>query len=365
VTLKPPEHILRIPPYVPGKPVEELERERGIRDSIKLASTENPLGPSPAALEALRAAIAGVHRYPDSAGFELTRALAGRLGVDPAGIVLGNGSDDIIGMLATAFLRPGDEVVMPQPSFQMYEIETLAAAAVPVMVPLRDLRTDLEAMAERLSARTRMVFVNTPHNPTGSLVPRAELERFLDRVPAEALVVLDEAYVEFARDPEGPDSRDYVAAGRPVVGLRTFSKAYGLAGLRIGYGLMDPAVASVLNRVRQPFNVSLPAQAAARAALEDTAFLRETLRVVHAGLDYLQAELDRMGLECAASQANFLMFRVPGEARSVFEGLLNRGVIVRPLGSYGYPDRLRVSVGRPEENRRFIQALQEVLGVRC
>jgi histidinol-phosphate aminotransferase len=365
VTLKPPEHILRIPPYVPGKPVEELERERGIRDSVKLASNENPLGPSPAALEALRTAIAGVHRYPDSAGFELTRAIAGRLGLQPTQIVLGNGSDDIIGMLATAFLRPGDEAVMPQPSFQMYEIETLAAAAVPVMVPLRDLRTDLEAMAERLSARTRMVFVNTPHNPTGSLVPRAELERFLDRVPAEALVVLDEAYVEFARDPEGPDSRDYVAAGRPVVGLRTFSKAYGLAGLRIGYGLMDPAVASVLNRVRQPFNVSLPAQAAARAALDDTAFLRETLRVVHAGLDYLQAELDRMGLECRPSQANFLMFRVPGDARAVFEGLLDRGVIVRPLGSYGYPDRLRVSVGRPEENRRFIEALGEVLRGKC
>jgi histidinol-phosphate aminotransferase len=361
MTLKIPEHILAIPPYVPGKPVEELERERGIRDSIKLASNENPLGPSPRAVEAVQRSMAGVHRYPDSAGFELVRALAERLGLDPSQIVLGNGSDDIIGMLATALLQPGDEVVMPRPSFQMYEIETRAAGAVPVMVPLRGLRTDLEAMAERVTARTRMVFVNTPHNPTGSLVTRVELDRFLDRVPGDVPVVLDEAYLEFVRDPAGPDSRDDLRVGRPVVGLRTFSKAYGLAGLRIGYGLMHPDTAAILNRVRQPFNVSLPAQAAARAALDDVGFLEETRRVVHAGVDYLESELDRLGLECAPTQANFLMFRVPGEARVVFEALLDRGVIVRPLGGYGYPDRLRVSVGRPEENGRFVQALREVL----
>jgi histidinol-phosphate aminotransferase len=364
MTFKAPDHILSIPAYVPGKPVEELERERGIRDSIKLASNENPLGPSPRALQALARSIAGVHRYPDSAGFELTRALGRRLGLEPSHIILGNGSDDIIGMLATAFLRPGDDVVMPQPSFQMYEIVTLAAAARPVMVPLRALRTDLDAMAERVTARTRMIFVNTPHNPTGSLVTRAELDRFLGRLPDGVPVVLDEAYIEFVRDPAGPDSRDYVRAGRPVVGLRTFSKAYGLAGLRVGYGLMHPDTASVLNRVRQPFNVNLPAQVAALAALEDADFLAETLQVVHAGVDYLQAELDRMGLECTPSQSNFLMFRVPGEARAVFDRLLDRGVIVRPLGGYGYPDRLRVSVGRPEENRRFVEALREVLGVR-
>ncbi len=359
--LKVPDHILSIPPYVPGKPVEELERERGIRDSVKLASNENPLGPSPRALDALRRAITGMHRYPDSAGFELTRALAVRLGLDPAQIVLGNGSDDIIGMLATALLQPGDEVVMPQPSFQMYEIVTRAAGAVPVMVPLRELQTDLAAMAARVTARTRLVFVNTPHNPTGSLILKPELDRFLDRLPPEVPVVLDEAYIEFVRDPAGPDSRDYVRAGRPVVGLRTFSKAYGLAGLRVGYGLMHPQTAAVLHRVRQPFNVSLPAQAAACAALEDAEFLEDTLRTVHAGVDYLQAELASLGLECRPTQANFLMFRVPGDARAVYEALLDRGVIVRPLGSYGYPDRLRVSVGRAEENRRFVAALEEVL----
>ena len=359
--LKAPDHILAIPPYVPGKPVEELERERGIRHSIKLASNENPLGPSPKALAALRQALASVHRYPDSAGFELTRKLAARLRLEPGQIVLGNGSDDVIAMLARSFLQPGDEVLMPKPSFQMYEIEARAAAAVPVEVPLKDFRTDLEAMAARLTPRTRMVFVNTPHNPTGSLVTRSEFEAFMGLLPDRVLLVLDEAYIEFVRDPTGPDSLDYVKAGRPVVGLRTFSKAYGLAGLRIGYGLMAVEVAGVLNRVRQPFNVSLPAQAAAAAALEDAAFLEETLRVVHQGVDYLHAALTELGLECRPTQSNFLMFRVPDDARRVFEGLLARGVIVRPLASYGYPDRIRVNAGLPEENRRFIESLRQVL----
>jgi histidinol-phosphate aminotransferase len=361
VKIEAPDYILAIPAYVPGKPVEELERERGICGSIKLASNENPIGPSPKALEALRQALASVHRYPDSAGFVLTGKLAARLGLEPGQIVLGNGSDDIIAMLARSFLRPGDEVLMPQPSFQMYEIESRAAAAVPVQVPLRNFRTDLDAMAARLSPRTRMVFVNTPHNPTGSLVTRCELERFMGLLPEDVLLVLDEAYIEFMRDPDGPNSLDYLKAGRPVVGLRTFSKAYGLAGLRIGYGLMPVEVAGVLNRVRQPFNVSLPAQAAAAAALEDVEFLKETLTTVHQGVDYLHGALTGMGLECQPTQANFLMFRVPGDARRVFEGLLDRGVIVRPLASYGYPDRIRVNSGLPEENRRFIEALRAVL----
>ena len=361
MNLKAPDHILAIPPYVPGKPVEELERERGIRHSIKLASNENPLGPSPKALVALRQALASVHRYPDSAGFELTRKLAARLRLEPGQIVLGNGSDDVIAMLVRSFLRPGDEVLMPRPSFQMYEIEARAAAAVPVEVPLKDFRTDFGAMAARLTPRTRMVFVNTPHNPTGSLVTRSELEAFIGLLPEHVLLVLDEAYIEFVRDPAGPDSLDYVKAGRPVVGLRTFSKVYGLAGLRIGYGLMAVEVAGVLNRVRQPFNVSLPAQAAAAAALDDAEFLRDTLRVVHQGVDYLHAALTEMGLECRPTQSNFLMFRVPGDARRVFEGLLDRGVIVRPLASYGYPDRIRVNAGLPEENRRFIESLRQVL----
>ena len=358
-----PEHILSIPLYVPGKPIEELERERGIRDSIKLASNENPLGPSPKALQALQQTLAGIHRYPDSGGYELKHKLAARHRLDPGQVVLGNGSDEIISMLARAFLQPGDEAVMPQPAFQMYEIETLAAAARPVQVPLRVLRTDLDAMAARITGRTRLVFVNTPHNPTGSLVTRSELEAFMARLPEGVLLVLDEAYIEFARDPDGPDSLDYVRDGRPVVGLRTFSKAYGLAGLRVGYGVMPAAVAEVLSRVRPPFNVNLPAQAAAAAALDDTAFLQETLRVVHAGVDYLQAALADLGLVSRPTQSNFIMVRVPGEGRHFFEALLGRGVIVRPLASYGFPDCIRVTVGRPEENRRFIEALRQVLAL--
>ncbi|MCU0561499.1 MAG: histidinol-phosphate transaminase [Desulfobacterales bacterium] len=357
-----PAHILAIPAYVPGKPVEELERERGVRGAVKLASNENPLGPSPQAVKAARQALSGVHRYPESGGYELTRALAARLDLAPGNIVLGNGSDEIIGMLATAFLQPGDEVIMARPSFAMYEIAARAAGAVPVAVPLADYCHDLAAMAGRVTPRTRMVFVNSPHNPTGSMVRRAALEALLAALPADVLLVLDEAYIEFVRAAEHPDSRDYVNGDRPVVGLRTFSKAYGLAGMRIGYGIMPAAVAEVLHRVRQPFNVSLPAQKAAAAALGDLRFLERTLKTVHAGVDFLYDALREAGLDCLPSQSNFLFFEVPRPAQAVFEALLDRGVIVRPLAGYGYPQHLRVSVGRRAENLRFIEALRQVLG---
>lgn len=356
-----PAHILAIPAYVPGKPVEEVERERGVKGAVKLASNENPLGPSPLAMEAVRRSLAGVHRYPESGGFDLTRKLAGRLGLVPENIVLGNGSDDIIVMLAAAFLRPQDEVILARPSFQMYEIVTRTAGAVPVEVPLSAYRNDLAAMAGRVTPRTRMVFVNSPHNPTGSTVSRAEVEALLAALPPGVILVLDEAYIEFVRAADHPDSRDYAAGDRPVVGLRTFSKAYGLAGLRIGYGIMPGAVADILHRVRQPFNVSLPAQKAAAAALDDVDFLRRTLETVHAGADFLAEALRSLGLPCLPTQSNFLFFRTPRPAPEVFEALLDRGVIVRPLVGYGYPEHLRVSVGRPEENQRFIEALAQVM----
>jgi histidinol-phosphate aminotransferase len=357
-----PAHILAIPAYVPGKPVEELERERGVIGAIKLASNENPLGPSPLAVAAVRRSLDGVHRYPESGGFELTRKLAARLGLSPANIVLGNGSDDIIAMLAAAFLRPKDEVILARPSFQMYEIVARTAGAVPVEVPLKDFRNDLEAMAGRVTSRTRMIFVNSPHNPTGSMVERTEVEALAAALPPGVLLVLDEAYIEFVRAADHPDSRDYAGGGRPVVGLRTFSKVYGLAGLRIGYGIMPAPVAEILHRVRQPFNVNLPAQRAAAAALDDADFLERTLALVHAGVDYLTRALRALDLECLPTQSNFLFFRVSRPAQEVFEALLDRGVIVRPLAGYGYPEHLRVSVGRPEENARFVEALAEVLG---
>ncbi len=356
-----PPHLLAIPPYVPGKPIEELERERGIAGSIKLASNENPLGPSPRALAALREALGTLHRYPDSAGFRLTRKIARRLGIAPEQIVLGNGSDEILSLLARAFLTPGDEVLLPQPAFAMYEIEACASGAVPVAVPLKEYRTDLEAMAGRLTDRTRIVFLNSPHNPTGHRIPAEAVAAFLVGLPAGVILVLDEAYIEFVRDPRGPDSLSLLASGRPMVVLRTFSKAYGLAGLRVGYGVMPPEIAALLHRVRPPFNVNLAAQVAAEAALDDEAFLEESRRVVHEGLDFLREHLARLGLFCLPSEANFLMFEVPGDARAVYEGLLERGVIVRPLASYGYPRHLRVSAGRPEENLRFLEALRAVL----
>ncbi len=357
-----PAHIQAIPAYVPGKPVEEVERERGIRGAIKLASNENPLGPSPMAVQAVRQVLANVHRYPESGGVDLTRKLALRLDLAPGNIVLGNGSDDIIVMLATAFLQPGDEVIMARPSFQMYEIVSRAAGALPVEVPLAAYRNDLSAMAGRVTSRTRMVFVNSPHNPTGSMVRRAQIEAFMAVLPPDVLLVLDEAYIEFVRAPEHPDSRDYASGDRPVVGLRTFSKAYGLAGMRIGYGIMPAAVADVLHRVRQPFNVSLPAQKAAEAALDDEGFLRQTLQTVHDGVDSVSESLRALGLDVLPTQSNFLFFRVPRPAQAVYEALLDRGVIVRPLAGYGYPEHLRVSVGRPEENLRFIETLRQVLG---
>jgi len=362
MTLVVPPHILAIPPYVPGKPIEELERERGITGSIKLASNENPLGPSPRALAALAAALGTLHRYPDSTGYRLTRKIARRLGLAPEQVVLGNGSDEILALLARAFLQPGDEVLLPAPAFAMYEIEARASGAVPVPVPLRDFRTDLEAMAGRVGARTRIVFLNSPHNPTGHRVGREALAGFLARLPAEVIAVVDEAYIEFVRDPGEADPRPLLEGPRPVVVLRTFSKAYGLAGLRVGYGLMPAGLAAVLHRVRPPFNVNRAAQVAAEAALDDEAFLAESRRVVHEGIDFLREGLERLGLFCLPSEANFLMFALPGEARPVYEGLLARGVIVRPLASYGYPRHLRVSVGRPEENRRFLDALRAVLG---
>jgi histidinol-phosphate aminotransferase len=362
VKLRVPGHILEIPAYVPGKPIEELERERGVSGSIKLASNENPLGPSPRAVAALRETLGGLHRYPDSSGRELCGRLAAFHGLSPGNILLGNGSDEIIGLLGQAFLEPGDEVLMTRPSFAMYEITARAAGAVPVMVPLDgSYRSDLAAMAARVTPRTRMVFVNTPLNPTGTIVTRAALEAFMAALPADVVLVLDEAYIDFVRDPAHPDSRAYADGARPVVGLRTFSKAYGLAGLRIGYGILPAEVAAVLHRVRPPFNVSLPAQTAAAAALGDVEFLAQTTALVHAGLERLGRGFRELGLESPESQSNFRLVRLGRPARPVFEALLDRGVIVRPLDNYGYPDALRVNAGLAHENERFLAALGEAL----
>lgn len=356
-----PDYIRSIKPYTAGKSLEELEREYGIEDSIKLASNENPLGPSPLAVEAIKSAAENLHRYPDSNGFYLIERLAKHLNVAPEQIVLGNGSDDIIGLLAGAFLQPGDEVVLPKPTFLMYEIMAKSVGAIPVEAPLSLLSLDLERVLEKITAQTRLIFLCNPNNPTGTIFSKNQLERFLSEIAADIIVVVDEAYAEFVRDPDFASGLNYLQSERPVVVLRTFSKAYGLAGLRMGYGVMPAEVADYLNRIRLPFNTSLLAQAGAVAALEDTAFLQKTLEVISTGLEFLYDSLEKMGLEYFQTQANFFLINVKQDADAVFKKMLHQGVIVRSMSSYDFPEYIRINVGLAEENARLINALKLVL----
>lgn len=352
-----PEYILALKPYLPGKPIEELEREYGVQNAVKLASNENPLGPSPHAVAAMQAVLNGVHRYPDDGGYALVHRLAASLAVAPESIVLGNGSDEILTMLTRAFLRPGDNALIPQPSFLMYESVVRWAGANCRFVPLKGLSVDLEALSAHVDDHCRMIFLCNPNNPTGTVFHRDAFDAFLENIPPGLVVVLDEAYGEFVKADNYPHGIDYIHHDRTVVTLRTFSKIYGLAGLRIGYGLMAPEIAAILHRVRIPFNVNIPAQAAAMAALNDTRFRDKTLRLVYDGLTYLAGALDELGLRHFPTEANFLLIDVETTADDVYENLLRQGVIVRSMAAYGYPHYIRVNVGLPEENRRFIEAL--------
>ena len=356
-----PDYIQAIAPYVPGKPLEALEREYGIRDSVKLASNENPLGPSPKALAAIREMLASLHRYPDGGGYDLTRKIARCNGLMPEHIVIGNGSDDIIALLVQATVRPGNRVIVPQPSFLMYDITATAAGAVVDRVPLRNRKMDLEAMADRVSEETRLLFVCNPNNPTGTITTQGDFDHFMGRLPEHVIVVVDEAYIEFVRDPDCLRTGRPADLQRPLVTLRTFSKAYGLAGLRVGYGIMPAELAGMLHRVRQPFNVNAVGQAAAAAALDDQDFLQRSVDLVHRGVDDLHAALDGMGLEYIATEANFILINVGRPADAVFEEMLAKGVIVRSMRSYGFPDHIRVNVGLEQENRRFLEALEVVV----
>ncbi|WP_319525150.1 histidinol-phosphate transaminase [uncultured Desulfosarcina sp.] len=356
-----PDHIRAISPYVPGKPLEELEREYGIRNSIKLASNENPLGPSPRALEAIGKGLSSLHRYPDGAGHDLIQKIARVNDVAPENVVIGNGSDDIIAMLVQAFVRPGNRVIVPLPSFLMYDIAATAAGAVVDRVPLDGLGLDLTAMAERVTADTRLIFVCNPNNPTGTVVTRAAFENFMARLPDHVVVVVDEAYIEFAKNPDCLKTGSPADLTRPLVTLRTFSKAYGLAGLRVGYGIMPAELAGLLHRVRLPFNVNALAQAAAAAALDDRDFLERSVRLVHDGLESLYTAMDCMEQVYFKSESNFFLIDVNQPADEVFEKMLRQGVIVRSMRAYGYPNYIRINVGLEEENRRFVRALETVL----
>jgi histidinol-phosphate aminotransferase len=353
-----PEWIRTLTPYPPGKPIEELERELGIVDSIKLASNENPLGPSPKALAAIGAALADLHRYPDGSAFYLKTRLARHLGVPPEALIVGNGSNEIIELVVRTFLRPGDEAVMADQAFVIYRLVVQAAGGTSRVIPLRDFTHDLEAMGAALGPRTRLVFLSNPNNPTGTIFRRAAWESFLAEVQPGTIVVADEAYAEYVEDPAYPDTIDSRGDGTvAVLTLRTFSKLYGLAGLRIGYGVADPALIDALERIRQPFNVNSLALVAATAALDDGEHVRRTLAANREGMAFLVAAFRRLGLEHVPSAANFVLVRV-GPAARIYQALLRRGVIVRPMEVYGFPEHVRVTVGTAAENERFVAALE-------
>ncbi len=350
-------------PYQPGKPIEELERELGITNAVKLASNENPLGPSPLAIEAGRKAMMDVGLYPDGNGFRLKQKLAERMGVAMERITLGNGSSDILEFVVRAFVQPGDTVLFSEHAFAIYPILAMTASARPVSVPAREWGHDLANMAASITPETKVVFVANPNNPTGTWLRGDELEAFIAKVPAETVVVVDEAYFEYGRHlaPDYPDAVAWVERYPNLVVSRTFSKCHGLAGLRVGYGISHPGVADLLNRVRPPFNVNSVALAAAEAALDDDAHLSRTLEVNAESMKQLAAGFDTLGLSYIESIGNFISVNV-GQAGPVYEALLRVGVIVRPIAGYGMPDHLRITIGTAEQNERVLNALKKVLG---
>ena len=349
--------ILSLSPYVPGKPIEELQRQLGLTRVIKLASNENPLGPSPKAVTALAGANSTLHRYPDGGAYRLRQAIADRWKVTREQVILGNGSDEILGLLVRTFLTPGDEAVMADHTFVIYKMEVTAAHGKPVEVPLVNWTHDLEAMAQAISPRTRLLFLCNPNNPTGTMVSAEAVDRLMAEVPHDVIVVFDEAYFEYVRNPEFPDSMAYVKKGRNAIVLRTFSKIYGLAGLRIGYGVSTPEIINFLNRIRPPFNANSLAQRAALAALGDDEHVAKSRAVIAAGMEQVGNGLRALGLTSIPSEANFLFFDVQRDGQQVFEALLREGIIVRHIDG----TMLRVTIGQSDENTAFLQALQKVL----
>ena len=346
--------------YEPGKPIEETARELGVDPStiVKLASNENPLGPSPKALEAMRAALENAHLYPDGSGFYLRKAIAAKLRLAPENVILGNGSNEVIEFLGHAFLNPGDDVITCQYAFLVYKLLANAFGVRTIETPSPDYQQNLGATLAAITSKTRLIFIPNPNNPTGTLVSQRTIDSFMSRMPDGIIVVFDEAYFEFLDDP--PDTLRFVRDGRNVVVLRTFSKIHGLAGLRIGYAIAAPEIIEVLHKTRQPFNVNSIAQAGAIAALDDEAHLRETKRVIDEGRAYLQEKFVEMQIPFVSSAANFVMVNV-GDGCAVFQKLLQRKIIVRPLKGYGLPEWVRISVGTMEENQRLVASLRQVL----
>ena len=350
-------------PYLPGKPLAELEREYGIRNAVKLASNENPLGPAPAAIAAAQQELAGLARYPEGSGYRLTAALAKKHAVSTDAITLGNGSNDILDMVARVFLGPGREAVFSEHAFAVYPIvvQATGAAARIAAAQVANHGHDLDAMAALVGPDTRVVFIANPNNPTGTWLAELPLRRFVAGLPDHVIVVIDEAYFEYVEQPDYPDTSRWLAEFPNLVVTRTFSKAYGLAGLRVGYAVSAPGIADLLNRVRHPFNVNSVAQAAAVAALDDSAHLQAAIRLNRDGLRQLESGFEKLGLSWIASVGNFVALDTGQDAAAVYERLLQQGVIVRPVANYGLPHHLRVTVGLPEENERVLSARERAL----
>lgn len=363
--IKIPANIATITPYPPGKPLDELEREYGITNSIKLASNENPWGPSPKVIRALRAELSQLHRYPDGSCYYLVQALAEKLGIAPGEIVMGNGSNEIIEFLVKAFVQEGDEVITSHPSFLMYQKIVQVRGGINHVVPLLDMRHDLGGIQKLVSEKTRLIFIDNPNNPTGTAIPLVELHRFLSDLPESVIVVLDEAYVDFMDKKLQVDFSSLIknVEGRcPVVFLRTFSKAYGLSGLRVGYGMMAKGIAECLHKVRQPFNINQMAQVGALAALEDEEYYQLTLDRTAKARAYLSREVDKLGCRSYPTETNFFLIDVQGNADKLYQAMLYQGVIVRSMSAYGFTNFIRVTFGTDEENQRFVKSLADCLG---
>ncbi len=356
-----PEHIRGLVPYPPGKPLSELERELGVSKAIKLASNENALGPSPKAMAAIQAALPELHRYPDGGAFYLKRRLATHLGVDASQLLLGNGSNEIIELLIRTFCTPDAGVLTSECTFVVYKLIATAAGAPFEAVPMRDHTFDTDAIAARVTDQTRIVFLCNPNNPTGTMFGQQALDRFVDTISDDVILVLDEAYWEYVPEDARVDAMALLARRPRTVVLRTFSKAYGLAGVRVGYGITSAELADYVNRVRQPFNVNHLGQVACQAALDDQEHVDQVVALTRDGLANIAAGLEALGLRPVPTRTNFMLFDCHREAWPIYEALLQKGVIVRPMKAYGLPTFLRVNAGTHEENARFLDTLKDVL----
>lgn len=354
--------IEKLVPYPPGKPIEELEREMGISGSIKLASNENPLGPSPLAVQAIMKHVKTINRYPDGSGYYLKSKLSSQFGLPQNQVIIGNGSNELIELIVRTFLTPGEEAIQAFPTFLVYAKIVAGAGGRMISVPLSNFRTDLDSILKAVTPRTKLIIINNPNNPTGTAIFQDEMIGFLKSLRGDIIVVLDEAYIEFASDSKVARGLQLLPDHPLIVVLRTFSKLYGLAGLRIGYGFGSSKIVDYMNRVRQPFNANALAQVAATAALDDNEFVSRTLQVVKEGLSYLYSRLEEIGLEYVPTQTNFFLIKVPMGGKKTYELMLKEGVIVRSMDSYGLDNYIRINVGLPEENERFVSTLRKVLG---